>query len=100
MLSVGKTYCRTPGRPGRYSAEYIFCGAPACPTRSFAEQRGGAGAVVYDRKGGILGLVAAGQVPQQSKQGYPIVTPIEDIFEDIKKRSRGEVQAIRVLGSA
>lgn len=29
MLSLGKTYCRTPGQPGRYSTEYIFCGAPA-----------------------------------------------------------------------
>lgn len=100
MLSLGKTYCRTPGQPGRYSTEYIFCGAPAYPTRSFAEQWGDAGAVVYDRKGGILGLVVSGQVPQQSKQGYTIVTPIEDIFEDIKTMSKGEVEAIRVLGSA
>lgn len=110
-LSVLKTDCtiieekhlglgtrESPARPSRYSTEYIFCGAEAAPIRSFAEQ-GDSGAAVYDQEGRILGIVFRGQMPQQSRQGYAMVTPIEDVFEDIKKLSEGKVEDIRVLGS-
>jgi hypothetical protein len=102
-LSVVKTFCSIEEEKHlgsrRYSIEYIFCGAQATPTRSFTGQ-GDAGAVVYDQEGRILGIVFRGQMPQQSKQGYTMVTPIEDVFEDIKTMSKGEVEDIRVLGSA
>lgn len=66
MLSVGKTYCRTPGQPGRYSAEHIFCGAPACPASqtSLQAREGRKGGPILLQEG-LVGLNIGLQFPFQ-----------------------------------
>lgn len=57
---------------------------------------GDSGAVVFNAKGEALGLLFSGQRPDQSPVGYGLVTPIEDVFEDIKAYSKGVVEEIRI----
>ncbi|PCD46356.1 hypothetical protein AU210_001763 [Fusarium oxysporum f. sp. radicis-cucumerinum] len=60
---------------------------------------GDSGASVFDEKGCIVGLLFRGQVPNKAGQGgngVTFVTPIEDVFSDIKKLTKGEITHIRV----
>ncbi|KAG9508200.1 hypothetical protein J7337_001763 [Fusarium musae] len=63
---------------------------------------GDSGAVTFDEKGCIVGLLFRGQVPKQvnpGTRGLTYVTPIEDVFLDIKKFTKGtkcEIIDIRV----
>jgi hypothetical protein len=45
----------------------------------------------------VLGLLFRGRQPTQTEQGYTFVTPIEDVFQDIKDKSKGKILDIRVL---
>ncbi|KAF4124795.1 hypothetical protein GMORB2_5461 [Geosmithia morbida] len=65
-------------------------------TRRPITLRGDSGAVVYNESGAVVGLLFSGQTPQQSTSGYMLVTPIQDVFEDIKRLSKGQVTDIRV----
>lgn len=60
---------------------------------------GDSGAVVYTDDGVIAGLVSRGMIPHNYISGpmaFTFVTPIEDVFEDIKALTGAE--EIRVLG--
>ncbi|KEZ41083.1 hypothetical protein SAPIO_CDS7139 [Scedosporium apiospermum] len=64
--------------------------------QAFADN-GDSGAVVFDTFGQMVGLLLTGQAPQGTRgQGYALVTPIEEVFEDIKAMSNGEITDIRV----
>ncbi|SPN96495.1 uncharacterized protein DNG_00023 [Cephalotrichum gorgonifer] len=82
------------------SSQYVFVphggkddGSSSTP---FADE-GDSGAVVYNASGEGLGLLFTGQVPKEAGgQGYFLVTPMEDVFKDIKSLSRGEITDIRL----
>ncbi|KAH6856011.1 hypothetical protein B0I37DRAFT_442755 [Chaetomium sp. MPI-CAGE-AT-0009] len=84
------------GRSGkdRKSTEYMFF--PLGSDTPFGN-RGDSGSVVWDENGGVMGLLFTGQQPQGSKQGYCLVTPIEDVFDSIKEMSEGKILDIRIL---
>ncbi|RSM11418.1 hypothetical protein CEP52_002997 [Fusarium oligoseptatum] len=54
--------------------------------------------VVFDARGQAIGLLFGGQVPAQTA-GYGLVTLIEDVFEDIKVSSQGQIGNIRIASS-
>jgi hypothetical protein len=84
-----------PGRRAedRKSTEYMFFPLRNKPFGN----RGDSGSVVWDEDGGVMGLLFTGQQPHGCNHGYSLVTPIEDVFESIKKTSRGNILDIRVL---
>ena len=53
-------------------------------------------AVVFNEHGELLGLLVGGLTPHNSHNVVCFATPIQDIFEDIKKFSEGEIMDIRV----
>ena len=79
------------------STEYMFIGrAPTNPDGRFGDI-GDSGSVVFDREGRAVGLLFTGQTPQQCPpDGYCLVTPIEDVLEDIKAFSKGQITDIRI----
>ncbi|KAK3364776.1 hypothetical protein B0T24DRAFT_537214 [Lasiosphaeria ovina] len=58
--------------------------------------RGDSGAMVWDAQGRVVGMLFTGQQPHGTEEGYSLVTPIEDIFEDIKDKSGGNILDIRI----
>lgn len=65
------------------SDEHVFIGAPARTETPFSNP-GDSGSVVYDKDGKVVGLLFRGQIPNQASAGYTFVTPISDVFDDIK----------------
>ncbi|KAK4152571.1 hypothetical protein C8A00DRAFT_44382 [Chaetomidium leptoderma] len=58
---------------------------------------GDSGSVVWNKEGQAVGLLLRGQKPQQSGDTSLVyVTPIEDVFADIKAFSKGEITEIRI----
>ncbi|KAH6982337.1 hypothetical protein BKA56DRAFT_550287 [Ilyonectria sp. MPI-CAGE-AT-0026] len=74
------------------SEEFTFIGQPVFD--DIFIRPGDSGSVVFDKNGCVLGLAFMGWRPQQSRGGYGYVTPIEDIFADIK--SGGTITDIRI----
>ncbi|KAK1761920.1 hypothetical protein QBC33DRAFT_614651 [Phialemonium atrogriseum] len=74
------------------SSEYLFLGHEGKP---FGDH-GDSGSVVYDAEGQVLGLLFTGLSPQQTNAGHTFVTPIEDVFEDVIKFSKGGITDIRI----
>jgi hypothetical protein len=75
----------------RQTDEHLFVSCEAIDSRDRLSlaTAGDSGAVVYNDEGKVVGLVSRGLAPQQSPKGsktfpYPYVTPIEDVFADIK----------------
>ena len=66
---------------------HLFCGP------------GDSGCVAFDANGAIVGLLFSGQEPQGTKSGYGLITPIEDVFNDIKQFYDREITDIRVAVS-
>ncbi|KAF5243254.1 hypothetical protein FANTH_8263 [Fusarium anthophilum] len=54
--------------------------------------RGDSGPIVYDFKGGVVGLLHRGQIPTNSEKPFPTITPIELVFEDIKSFLEDEAE--------
>jgi hypothetical protein len=87
--------------PQRVSKEYCFVYTNRPKDPAFPNH-GDSGSVVFDDKGCIVGLLFRGQVLNQAAlggTGVTYVTPIEDVFLDIKKFTRGtecEITHIRV----
>ncbi|KAK3298812.1 uncharacterized protein B0H64DRAFT_82952 [Chaetomium fimeti] len=79
------------------STEFVFAPTQLDPTIRFSN-RGDSGAVVFDTFGRVMGLLFTGERPHQCEAGYSLVTPIEDVFADIKDFSRGQIEDIRLLG--
>ncbi|KAH6623146.1 hypothetical protein F5144DRAFT_605661 [Chaetomium tenue] len=78
------------------SDEFMFFGTEGMP---FA-RRGDSGSVVWDTNGHAVGLLFRGHSPNQTKDWYAYVTPIEDVFASIKAQSGGKIQEIRFLGES
>lgn len=58
---------------------------------------GDSGSVVFDDRGGIVGLLFRGHRNNKSfDDGYGYVTPIEHVFQDIKDFSKGQITDIRI----
>lgn len=58
---------------------------------------GDSGSVVFDGSGRLIGLVTGGHIPQQADtMGFVYVTPIEQVFQDIKDFFAGQVTDVRV----
>lgn len=89
------TWMNHDGRlPCRPTMEHQFL-APEHGAAPFAEQ-GDSGAVVFDSKGQVMGIVLSGHTPQQARPGaYALVTPIEDVFRHIRL-SGNKVKNVRV----
>ncbi|KAF5702036.1 hypothetical protein FMUND_13654 [Fusarium mundagurra] len=87
--------------PQTVSNEYCFVYTNRPKDPAFSGP-GDSGAVVFDDKGCIVGLLFRGQVPNKAGAGgtgVTFVTPIEDVFSDIKKFTKGtkfEITDIRV----
>ncbi|KAH6958241.1 hypothetical protein DER45DRAFT_214387 [Fusarium avenaceum] len=75
------------------STEYIFqphYGGKFCA-------HGDSGSIVFDKNGGVVGLFFRGhKINKSFDDGWGMITPIEHVFEDIKKFSNGAITAIRV----
>ncbi|KAI8714662.1 hypothetical protein NCS52_01186600 [Fusarium sp. LHS14.1] len=69
-------------RPGE--VEGRFCGP------------GDSGAVVFNARGEAVGLLFSGQMPDLSRVGYGLVTPIEEVFADIKACAKDQTEDIRI----
>ncbi|KAJ4255021.1 hypothetical protein NW762_009825 [Fusarium torreyae] len=86
---------------GQMSEEHVvFGGGPNCrdplhPEKRFAKA-GDAGSVVFNRQGEVVGLLTAGQRPLNNRTGYAFVTPIEDVLNDIMKRSNAYITEVRI----
>jgi hypothetical protein len=52
--------------------------------------------VVFNERGEAVGLLFSGQKPDQTRAGYGLVTPIEDVFADIKACAKGHIEDIRI----
>jgi hypothetical protein len=85
-----------------FSDEWVLIGhsnLPGIDFRPFGSY-GDSGAVVYNSQGEILGLVFAGQKPQQAyPEGFTYITRIEDVFKDIIDFSEGQITDIRIAES-
>lgn len=57
---------------------------------------GDSGSVVFTELGEAVGLVFTGVIPQQSSDSHTLVTPLEDVFDHIKKISGGKIREVRV----
>ena len=58
---------------------------------------GDSGSVVWDIRGCVVGLIFRGiRVTNSDDEGFGYVTPIEDVFKDIKDFSKGQITDIRV----
>jgi hypothetical protein len=52
--------------------------------------------VVFDEGGRAVGLVFRGLMAQQAANSYTFITPIEDVFADIRAFSKGGITDIRI----
>ncbi|KZZ93827.1 hypothetical protein AAL_05543 [Moelleriella libera RCEF 2490] len=68
---------------GAISSEFMVFGEPK--DSEFAKP-GDSGAVVFTDNGEAIGLVFTGSRPHQTKAAYTYVTPLADIFADIRAR--------------
>ncbi|KAK4164616.1 hypothetical protein QBC43DRAFT_317245 [Cladorrhinum sp. PSN259] len=58
--------------------------------------RGDSGSVVFDRVGTALGLLFRGFEAQGGSGTHALITPLEDVFEDIKAFSKNQITDIRI----
>ncbi|KAK3339843.1 hypothetical protein B0T25DRAFT_618478 [Lasiosphaeria hispida] len=75
------------------SNEFMYIGLPEVGWRWLAKQ-GDSGSVVFDTQGKAAGLLFRGHTAQQATSSYAYITPIEDVFADIKAFSKGEITDI------
>jgi len=90
---------KTEGSERSYlSTEYIFYGMGMGREGSRVAKRGDSGSVAFDADGNALGLVfGAGQANFATNGGHAFITPIEDVFEDIKAYSNHKIVDIRIV---
>jgi hypothetical protein len=84
------------------SDEWVFMGHPPLAVTMFRPfaNHGDSGAVVYNSQGSVLGLLFAGQKPQQyHPEAFSYITRIEDVFKDIIDSSGGDITDIRIAMS-
>lgn len=80
----------------RLSTEYTYINASV--STAFAAM-GDSGAVVFDDDGRALGIIFSGLSPQLCEYGggFGFMTPIDEVFADIKKLSNGEITDVRIV---
>ncbi|KAK3350196.1 hypothetical protein B0T25DRAFT_550012 [Lasiosphaeria hispida] len=77
------------------SDEFMYIGHPDVRKHWFAK-KGDSGSVVFDTEGRAVGLLFRGQMVQQVVDSHAYITPIEDVFEDIKDFAKGQITDIRI----
>ncbi|KAG7292834.1 hypothetical protein NEMBOFW57_002879 [Staphylotrichum longicolle] len=77
----------------RTSEEFVYIGDPQS---DWLAKNGDSGSVVFDREGRAVGLLFRGHRAQNANNTYCYITPIEDIFNDIKDFSKGSITEIRI----
>lgn len=77
----------------RTSEEFVYIGEPQS---DWLAKNGDSGSVVFDREGRAVGLLFRGHRAQNASNTYCYITPIEDIFYDIKDFSKGSITEIRI----
>lgn len=75
------------------SEEFAYIAGPQVERLA---DNGDSGSVVYDKEGKAVGLLFRGHKSHNVVNQHAYITPIEDIFEDIKKFSSGQVTDIRI----
>jgi hypothetical protein len=81
------------------SDEWVFMGRSNLDVIGFRAfgNYGDSGAAVYNSQGGVLGLLFAGQRPQQTyPEGFTYIARIEDVFKDIVDYGKGHITDIRI----
>ncbi|KAK4455299.1 hypothetical protein QBC34DRAFT_432654 [Podospora aff. communis PSN243] len=80
-----------------FSDEFLYTGLPIPARDKWLAKSGDSGSVVFDKDGAAVGLVFRGpHVAQKASSSWAYVTPIEDIFADIKAFSKGGITDIRI----
>ncbi|KAK3364331.1 hypothetical protein B0T25DRAFT_61230 [Lasiosphaeria hispida] len=77
------------------SNEFLFIGYPN-PAEHWLAKKGDSGSVVFDTDGRAVGLLFRGHMVQQAASSYAYITPIEDVFDDIKTFSNQQITDIRI----
>ncbi|KAL6355808.1 hypothetical protein LRP88_09391 [Fusarium phalaenopsidis] len=92
-----KDHVHVADTPRCYSKEFVVIGNEISSQGQSGRLcgPGDSGSVVFDARGQAIGLLFGGQVPSQTA-GYGLVTPIKDVFEDIKACSEGQIEDIRI----
>jgi len=76
------------------STEYLFHGMG---TGSRIAQKGDSGSVAFDAEGNAVGLLFRGCQANSATDSHAYITPIEDVFEDIKAYSNHKILDIRIV---
>jgi hypothetical protein len=76
-----------------HSREFLFVG---CPGTEWLAKTGDSGSVVFNEEGRAVGLLFRGHKAQQGPDTWAYITPIQDIFADIKDFSKGGITDIRI----
>lgn len=89
-MFAGRSAEEGPDRHMTWEHAYVQCGGAGA-----GANMGDTGAVVFDKEGAVVGLQVASHYPQRVTRALTYVTPIEDVLEDIKRLSDGNVTDIR-----
>ncbi|KAK3364269.1 hypothetical protein B0T25DRAFT_493064 [Lasiosphaeria hispida] len=93
-----KPYMKSQHRP-YLSNEFMYIGLPE-PGEPWLAKKGDSGSVVFDTEGRAVGLLFRGHMAQQATSSYAYITPIEDVFADIKAFSNSQITDIRIAEDA
>lgn len=77
------------------SKEYIFFGMGK--GNNILAKKGDSGSVVFDKHGNAIGLLFRGCQANLEADSYAFITPIEDVFADIKAYSGNKILDIRIV---
>lgn len=84
------------GRSCSLSDEFLFMGFPV-PAEHWIAMNGDSGSVVFNSDGAAVGLLlTGGRRLTHGVSSYAYITPIEDVFADIKAFSNGQITDIRI----
>jgi len=89
-----ETYMESKDRP-YLSDEFQYLGFPN-PAEHWVAKRGDSGAAVFDGNGAAVGLLFRGHMANEAQSSYAYITPIEDVFADIKAFSKQQITDIRI----
>ncbi|KAK3364312.1 hypothetical protein B0T25DRAFT_493098 [Lasiosphaeria hispida] len=77
------------------SDEFLHVAYPGADKNWFSK-KGDSGSVVFDMDGRAVALLFSGQMALDALNSWSFVTPIEDVFNDIKAFSKQEITDIRI----
>ena len=79
----------------RLSQEFVYIGEPTADDLAH-NVHGDSGSVVFNEEGRAVGLLLRGQKAHSTINRWAYVTPMEDIFADIKEFFQGQATDIRI----